>query len=289
MIRICERLILAFRESMISARFLRVAMLLPAGLLAFLPSGSAERVPGAEPPQSVSAALEGTIVYVSDFELDIFRASPFPPRRTNPSPRPAANPASPRAAGGSAASSAPAPDASAAGQAPPSSSSPPPKPLPSPTDLDADQERLDRANELIDAMALNEVRALRTYGYEARRLRWNQPRPERGLLIRGVFSEPDDKNRARRLLFGGPSTAPKMVLYVGVNNLKNPDQPLYVLASPPSPDSRYGPVITVTPYSPAARFEIGKNPAGEEVKKIATQIAADFSALLSANSLMSTQ
>jgi len=138
-------------------------------------------------------------------------------------------------------------------------------------------------------MAENVVSALQRNGYEAYRLRRNQPRPDKGLLIRGVFAESDEQNRARRLLFGGPSTSPKMILYIGVNNLKNSEQPLYELANPPAPDSRYGPVITVTSYSPAARFELAKKPSDDEIKDIASQIAAGLSALLSANPLMSAQ
>jgi hypothetical protein len=137
--------------------------------------------------------------------------------------------------------------------------------------------------------ARNVVSALRRNGYDARRLYWNQPRPDKGLVIRGVFAESDEQDRVRRLLFGGPSPSPKMILYVGVNNLKNSDQPLYALANPPAPDNRYGPVITVTSYSPAARFELAKKPSDDEIKDIASQIVADLSALLSANPLMSAQ
>jgi len=224
------------------------------------------------------APLDGTIVYVCDFELDIFRTSVFRIPRPLTAAGSAASPAVAKAGSGPTASPAQT-----------SSNSRASKPRASSADADPDEERVNRANELVNAMAQNVLTALRANGYDARRLHWNQSRPEKGLLIRGVFSEPDDQNRARRLLYGGPSTAPKMVLFVGVNDLKNPEQPLYVLASPQSPDSRYGPVITVTPYSPAARFELGKNPADEEIKKIATQIADDFSALLSANPLISTQ
>jgi hypothetical protein len=159
----------------------------------------------------------------------------------------------------------------------------------SPTDPDSDDNVMDRANELVNFVAENVVSALRTAGYPARRLRLSQARPEKGLLIRGVFAEPDDKNRARRLFFGGPATSPRMLLYVGVNNLALPEQPLYEFANPPAPDSRYGPVITVTSYSPAARFELAKNPSDEEVKKIAAQISADLTALLQANPLLAAQ
>jgi hypothetical protein len=148
---------------------------------------------------------------------------------------------------------------------------------------------MDRANELINLVAENVVSALRTAGYAARRLRLSQPRPQQGLLIRGVFAEPDEKNRPRRLFFGDPATSPRMLLYVGVNNLARPEQTLYEFANPPAPDGRYGPVITVTSYSPAARFELAKNPSGDELKRVASQIAADLTALVHANPLLAGQ
>jgi hypothetical protein len=80
-----------------------------------------------------------------------------------------------------------------------------------------------------------------------------------------------------------------MILYVGVNNLAKDEQPLYEIASPPSPDARYGPVITVTSYAPAARFELAKEPTDDELKKIANQIAADLDSLLTANPLLATE
>jgi hypothetical protein len=138
-------------------------------------------------------------------------------------------------------------------------------------------------------MSENLVRALNQAGYNAGRLPAGKPVPKTGLRIRGVFAEADENNRARRLLIGGDPTGPKIVLFVGVNNLAQPEQPLYELANPPIPDSRHGPVITVTSYAPAARFELSRDPADDEFKKIATQIAADLTALLNANPLLSAQ
>jgi hypothetical protein len=129
------------------------------------------------------------------------------------------------------------------------------------------------------------VKALEKAGYTVRRLRPGDARPATGLRIRGVFAEADERNRVRRLLVGSDSIAPKMLLYVGVTNLARPEQPLYELANPPSNDGRHGPVITVTSYSPAARFEMGKNPTEDDLKKIASEIAADLNALLNANPL----
>ncbi len=110
-----------------------------------------------------------------------------------------------------------------------------------------------------------------------------------GLRIRGVFAEADEQNRARRLLVGGEPVSPNMILFVGVNNLTRPEQPLYEFANPPASDPRHGPVITVTSYAPAERFELSRDPSGEELEKISNQIAADFTTLVNANRLSLAQ
>jgi hypothetical protein len=110
-----------------------------------------------------------------------------------------------------------------------------------------------------------------------------------GVRIRGVFAEADEQNRARRLLVGGEPVSPDMILYVGVNNLTRPEQPLYELANPPANDPRHGPVISVTSYTPAERFELSRDPSGEELEKISNQIAADFTALVNNNRLSLAQ
>lgn len=84
---------------------------------------------------------------------------------------------------------------------------------------------------------------------------------------------------------GGVAVTSNMLLFVGLNNLTRPEQPLYELADPPASDPRHGPVITVTSYAPAERFEISRDPPGDELKKVAQKIAADFSALVNANRL----
>ena len=101
--------------------------------------------------------------------------------------------------------------------------------------------------------------------------------------VLGVFGEADERNRVRRLLVGSDPITSNMLLYVGVSNLARPEQPLYELANPPSNDGRHGPVITVTSYAPVARFEMDREPADEDLKKIASQIAAALTALLNAN------
>ena len=138
-------------------------------------------------------------------------------------------------------------------------------------------------------MSENLIRALNQAGYRAYRFPADTEPPKAGLRIRGVFAEADEQNRARRLLVGGEPVAPNILLFVGVNNLSQPEQPLYELANPPIPDSRHGPVITVTSYAPAARFELSRDPTDEEFTEIAKQIAADLTALLNANPLLRVQ
>jgi len=138
-------------------------------------------------------------------------------------------------------------------------------------------------------MSENLLRTLGKAGYTVHRLRPGEALPQAGLRIRGVFAEPDEGNRIRRLLVGSDSTAPKMLLYVGVADLARPEQPLYELAKPPSNDGKHGPVITVTSYSPVARFEMDKNPSDEDIKKVVADIVADLSALLHANHALASQ
>jgi hypothetical protein len=235
-------------------------------------------------PQTANAsAARGRIVFVSDFELDIFTGRMkrrLAPRAASDLPTNA-----PRTASSDRASHAP-PAAQRSASSGASSNRPNAVRT---VDSQTDDSPAQRANELVNAVSENIVSALEKAGYKAQRLRAGEPRPVKGLRIRGVFAESDEKNRARRLLFGSDTSAPRIILYVGVNNLARPEQPLYELANPPSNDSRFGPVITVTSYSPAVRFELTKDPTDEEIKKIAAQITADLTSLLNANPLMATE
>jgi hypothetical protein len=234
-------------------------------------------------PRAASASPVGLpVVYVSDFELDILRTrltriSPFPRNsfgttsgsRSNvpPAAQPATGPGNPSPAS-------------------------PDKPAPPAAKVQQEQKEDPatlEANSLVNGMAEKLVSSLEEAGYTVRRLRGGGALPKVGLRIRGVFAEPDERNRIRRLLVGSDSSSPNILLYVGVNNLAQPEQPLYELAHPPSNDGKHGPVITVTSYSPAARFELARNPSDEEFKKIATQIAAALTALLNANPLARIQ
>lgn len=230
--------------------------------------------PSALLPQPAASAPAGAMtVYVSDFDLDFVR------RKPSPKPEPGTSPPSKTRSTSRSPSGVPrlGPPASTSESSESQSSDS--------SDASAEETPAEQANALVKAVSDNIIRALTEAGFDARRLSAEAPLPQQGVRLRGVFAEADDQNRARRLLVGGEPVGPNILLYVGVNDLKKPDQPLYELASPPAPDPRHGPVITVTSYAPAERFELSRDPSGDELKKVAAKIAADLSALVGANRL----
>ncbi len=138
-----------------------------------------------------------------------------------------------------------------------------------------------QARRLTDIFAATLVETLKKGGYNARRAGARQL--SKGAFLRGVFAEPDEKNRIRRALLGGISVNPKFFLYVGIFNLARPDQPLYQLAQEQPGGNQFGPVITLNNYIPLAKYELDKNPSDEDVRKICTQIAASLKEILAAN------
>jgi hypothetical protein len=260
---------------------------LPIFLLACCVMFSSYLWPASSPPGSREPRTENAnpadlpLVYVSDFDLDILRGGVVktsPPRNSS------------SATSGTRVKVPPAsPPTTAPGNPPPSSPDKPAPPAATARPEPKEDPAVQEANELVTAMAENLVSALEKAGYTVQRLHAGAALPKVGLRIRGVFAEPDEQNRIRRLLVGNGSTSPNILLYVGVNNLAQPEQPLYELANPPSNDGKHGPVITVTSYSPAVRFELARNPSDEELKKIAAQIAADLTGLVNANPMARIQ
>jgi hypothetical protein len=195
-------------------------------------------------PQTTESPVASIPILVSDFELNSVPAAATPD-------------ATPAAA--------------------PNKQKPPSPAVSGDTDLPSVQAR--RLTEFFSATLLQ---ILQKKGYNATRASGQSP--SSGALLRGVFAEPDAKNRIRRSVLGGPSANSRFFLYVGIFNLARPDQPLYQLASEQPVGGRYGPVITLNNYIPMAKYELDKNPTEEDVRKICAQIAASLTPLLAANS-----
>ncbi len=125
------------------------------------------------------------------------------------------------------------------------------------------------------------LQALRKSGFPAT----PQPgtRPEKGVLLKGVFAEVDSQNHNCLALVGGTAAPPKYLLYVGAYNLARPDQPLYRIMTMETCDAHFGPLISLNNYSPMEKYEVSKSPSEDEVRKICAQIVANLTALLGAN------
>lgn len=259
-------------------KLLRLSVLFPLVALSVAaqsaPQQSSADLNSAQPPTAaaiVSAPADAPVIYVSDFDLDVVQPKPTrkpPAKHTSPTSASRSPSGVPRT--GPSATSEPTSSQNADVDA---------------SDVSKEDTPADQANTLVKAVSENIIRALTQAGFDARRLDANAPLPPAGVRVRGVFAEADEQNRARRLLVGGEPVGANIILYVGVNNLKSPDQPLYVLADPPAKDPRHGPVITVTSYAPAARYELSRDASGEELQKVSKQFAADLSTLVSANRL----
>ncbi|PYU56745.1 MAG: hypothetical protein DMG56_23420, partial [Acidobacteria bacterium] len=251
---------LPFTPRGIPMKISHLAPLLPlvaSGALAVSNPSPAKPAPDPRELQVLNASpFHSMVVYVSDFELDVLHVR---------EPRRAVSRNSPSVISGVASS---VPRATQK-NAPSGSSLNKRAPVPA-ADSQAEETAAEQADRLVNIMAEDLVTALGKAGYKVSRLRTGQVLPAAGLRIHGVFAEADERNRVRRLLVGSNPITPKMLLYVGVNNLARPQQPLYELANPPSDDGRHGPVITVTSYSPAARFEMDRNAADDDFKKIAS-------------------
>ena len=222
------------------------------------------------------------VVYVKDFELEVVRRGMDKSSATGT----ASDPASSEPGGtASNASRGPSSSPTSNSSAKPASSSA----MAQPADSRGENSAAIRANALVNAMSENLVKALEKAGYTVHRQRAGEAAPQAGLRIRGVFAEPDEQNRIRRVVVGGDSTTPKMLLYVGVDDLTRPEQPLYEVAKPPNNDAIHGPVITVTSFSPVVRFELNKNLSDDDLKKIAGDIVADLNELLRANPTVASQ
>ncbi len=163
----------------------------------------------------------------------------------------------------------------------PNAKKPPPKDAP-PAVFELSDDPSVQARRLMDFFSITLVQTFQKAGYTAARQQ-SLVRPDNGILLRGVFAEADGNNRIRRAMLGGGTPGAKLLLYVGTFNLARPDQPLYQAAMVQSPDSRYGPVITVNNFIPMVKFELSKNPTEDEVRKICDQLVLNLTTLLKTN------
>lgn len=139
-----------------------------------------------------------------------------------------------------------------------------------------EQDPATQAKKMVDLMATDIVNGLRKAGYKAERLGTTNARPSTGVWVHGVFTELDEGNRIHRAVIGFGSGEAKMQLYVTLNDLSHPEQPLYNVSQSEDSGRKVGAAITLNPYVAAAKFVMEKNAPEKTVKKTALEISSDI-------------
>jgi hypothetical protein len=136
------------------------------------------------------------------------------------------------------------------------------------------------AQNLVNLMATDIVQDLTKAGYKAQRLAATDVRPSEGVWVHGVFTQLSEGNRLRRAVIGFGTGQAKMDLYVTMNDLSQPDQPLYTAATSEESGKKPGAAITMNPYVAAAKFVMEKNAPEKTIKKTASDISKEIIAHL---------
>ncbi len=154
------------------------------------------------------------------------------------------------------------------------------KVVPRPGIIRKNQDPATQAKKMVDDMANDIVSDLKKAGYKAQRLGASDPKPDTGVWVHGVFTELDEGNRIRRAVIGFGAGEAKMDLYVAMNDLAHPDQPLYNVSESGDSGKKVGAAITMNPYVAAAKFVMEKNAPEKTIKKTAGEISQDLVAHL---------
>jgi hypothetical protein len=139
------------------------------------------------------------------------------------------------------------------------------------------------ANHIVELMSTKLVLALQKAGYSATRMRASDARPDSGVQIRGLFAEVDSENHWRRAIVRTATDTGKIQALVAVANLARPDQALYEIAHLPGNEDKPGAVITLSPYVPLTKYELGKDASDDAFRGIAARVVNDLTELLQRN------
>jgi len=137
-----------------------------------------------------------------------------------------------------------------------------------------------QVQNLVNLMATDIVQDLTKAGFKAQRLAATDVRPSEGVWVHGVFTELNEGNRRQRAVIGFGTGQAKMDLYVTMNDLSQPDQPLYTATASGESGKKPGAAITMNPYVAAAKFVMEKNAPEKTIKKTAGDISKDIIAHL---------
>jgi hypothetical protein len=123
------------------------------------------------------------------------------------------------------------------------------------------------------------VRGLKKAGYKAKVLPANEPVPEEGLLLTGVFTEKGPDGVLRRVNPGSGQSGGEAQLYLTSANLLRTVRPLYEPVDKDAGPNSSGVPIRLNPDVATLKFSAPMNPDAKAVKKLADQIVAELQRL----------
>jgi len=136
------------------------------------------------------------------------------------------------------------------------------------------REPASRAREVVELMSKSLVKDLNDKGLTTRRLARGESLPAHGWLVRGVFTNVQEGNQLRRAVIGFGAGSTDLQVLVTIDDLANgAPKPLYEVQTSADSGKLPGAVITLNPYVAAARFVLAGGDLDRNVKQTATQIA----------------
>jgi hypothetical protein len=147
-------------------------------------------------------------------------------------------------------------------------------------ELRGDGDPAAKARELVALMQQTIVEDLTAKGLAAQRLPAGAGLPTEGWLVRGVFTQLDEGQRATKAVIGMGAGASELDLYVNLADLaKTPVQPFYSFDAENTSGKLPGAaVMKFNPYVAAAKFVMSRNAGEREVKATASKIAEKVAA-----------
>jgi hypothetical protein len=133
-----------------------------------------------------------------------------------------------------------------------------------------------RAQHLVKSMSDNLLKDFAKAGYVAKVLRPNDPRPDDGFLIAGVFTQVDADNRLRRAVLGSGEGAETLQLYVAARDLAYFTPPLYQADAADASGTKPGAMIEINQTADAVKFSMEAEVSDKDIKQTAQRISAEL-------------
>lgn len=135
------------------------------------------------------------------------------------------------------------------------------------------------AHDLVEEMANSLVDDLRKQGFNAQRLASESSVPVDGWLLRGIFTQVDEGNRLRRAIIGFGAGKTDLQVITKLDDLSlGPPQPFYEVDTSANSGDMPGAIVTMSPAAAAVKFVLAAGDLKRNTRDTAEQIAASVAA-----------